>query len=469
MDVAAQIQSLIFKMQHLEQKVALLTKEVGILKMENTALRKENTTLQSEVSRYKNKKNSGNSHLPPSKDENRPAKNQSLRHKSGNKPGGQAGHEGNTLAYTATPDEVIRHLPAYCRRCGHDLRLIPEALTESRRVIDLPVIRPVCTEHRTYRKVCPCGHCTESDFPAGVTAPLQYGAGIQALTGYMHARQMMPYKRMQEFFTHVLNLPLSTGSIYNMLQKITQKATPLYQQIKERISRATTIGADETGAKVNGKKSWMWTWQNEELTFIAHSDNRAQSTIEKLFPNGFPNAVLQHDRYAAHFNCKAAAHQICTAHLLRDLQYTQELYPECDWSNKMKNLILQAIELKRNLTKAEYYTRLSERTNMQLRLNELLEQDIGSEYKKAVTLQKSLRKHSNALLTFLYHPKVPPDNNGSERAIRNIKVKQKVSGQFKSDSGANAFAVLRSILDTAIKNGKDALTALSLIANLEAE
>ena len=462
MDAISQIQLLIAKIE--QQSVAIRDLQSIVAQQA-----KRIVSLEEELAVYKNKKNSGNSHLPPSKDENRPAKNQSLRTKSTNKPGGQPGHEGSTLQCASIPDEVIKHSPEYCSRCGQNLCFVPEELIESRQVIDLPVIRPVCIEHRSYRKVCTCGHCTESNFPDGIHANLQYGAGVQATAAYLHARQMIPYQRMQEFFSHVLNLPVSAGTIYNMLQKIGQKATPLYAQIKERISRATTVGTDETGARVGGKKSWMWTWQNESLTFIAHADNRAYPTIQKHFPKGFPNAVLQHDRYAAHFNCEAASHQICTAHLLRDLQYINELYADCLWSRQLQLLLFQSIALKRILTPTDYYTNQPERTNLQIQLNKLLEQPSNPLHRKAATLQKSLRKHRDALLTFLYHPKVPPDNNGSERAIRNIKIKQKVSGQFKSENGATTFAILRSVIDTTIKNKNEVLDTLRIIAKLKAE
>ncbi|MEJ7684103.1 MAG: IS66 family transposase zinc-finger binding domain-containing protein [Segetibacter sp.] len=125
----------------------------------------------------KNKKNSNNSHTPPSKDENRPMKNQSLREKSDRKAGGQHGHEGKTLECSAIIDVIVEHKPNYCNCCGQDLTEVPEALIETRQVIDIPVIKSVCTEHRIYRKTCSCGHNMDSDFPSHLTAKVQYGAG----------------------------------------------------------------------------------------------------------------------------------------------------------------------------------------------------------------------------------------------------------------------------------------------------
>ena len=418
---------------------------------------------------YKNRKNSNNSSIPPSKDENRPLRNQSLREKSGKKVGGQPGHDGKTLECSSVIDTIIEHMPQFCNCCGKNLHDVVEILIETRQFIDIPVIKPECIEHRVYRKICTCGHNTQSNFPSNVTAKVQYGPNVESLTGYLHARQYLPYQRMKEFFTDVMNLPVSVGGINNILKRLTQKALPHYEQIKGRINKSIFVGTDETGVRVNGKKDWIWTWQNDVLTFITHSGNRGFKTIKDNFADGLPNTILLHDRFACHFNCEAMHHQICMSHLLRDLQYIVELYPNSQWAAEMKTLITQALELKKQLTVNEYYGISPEREMLQEKLLILLQTTLEQEHKKAKTLQKSLIKHQQYILYFLYHPKVPPDNNGSERAIRNIKVKQKISGQFKSDEGADGFAILRSVIDTTIKSGQNVLNALSLIAKLGTE
>ncbi len=427
------------------------------------------TALEAQLAIYKNKKNSTNSHTPPSKDENPHRKNQSLREKTDKKPGGQPGHEGTTLECSAIIDQTVDHIPNYCHCCGKDLSNVCETVIETRQVIDIPIIQPVCIEHRIYRKICSCGHNMVSSFPAHVAAKIQYGPGVESLVGYMHARQYMPYERMREFLRDVLSLPVSVGGINNILKRFVQKATPHYEQIKQRITQAIFVGTDETGAKVNGQKNWMWVWQNDSLTFITHSDNRGFKTIEDNFADGLLNAVLQHDRFACHFNCQAIHHQICMAHLLRELKYLNELYSECGWPVEMKSLVMQALQLKKDLTLRDYYNSNQQRTNLEIQLNELLRSPLHEKHGKARTLQKSLLKHQTNILYFLHHPKVPPDNNGSEKAIRNIKVKQKISGQFKSNQGADGFAILRSIIDTSIKSGQNILNALNLIAKFGTE
>lgn len=418
----------------------------------------------------KNKKNSSNSHIPPSKDENRPKKNQSLREKTDNKVGGQPGHEGTTLECSTEIDEVIKHSPEFCNCCGNNLSDTQEVFILSRQLIDIPPIKIKCIEHRVFKKQCSCGHIMEGTFPAHVGSPVQYGPNVEALVAYLHSRQYIPYARMQEFLKDVMGLSVSTGGIHNILQRLAKKARPFYQTIKERVEQATCIGADETGLNVNGKKHWMWTWQNNKLTYIVCSDNRGFQTIEEAFENGLPKAALVHDRWASHFKMNAKAHQICLAHLLRDLNYIKELYNQkCDWSNNLKILLQDAIQLKKEFNDIDYYCPNEKRQSLFKKLEHWLHYPIPDDYPQSKSLQKSLLAKQDCILYFLLQPNVPPDNNGSEQAIRNVKVKQKISGQFKSMENANVFAILRSVIDTTIKSGQNVLNALFLIATFGTE
>ena len=204
------------------------------------------------------------------------------------------------------------------------------------------------------------------------------------------------------------------------------------------------------------KKYWVWTWQNNKLTYILSSDNRGFKTIEEAFENGLPNAALVHDRWACHFKMDAKAHQICIAHLLRDLNYINDLYgKKCDWVSDFKTLLQQAIQLKKEFTADDYYCPNVKRQILFDKLEQWLHYPIPEDYPKSKSLQKKLLAKQNCILYFLLQPNVPPDNNGSERAIRNVKVKQKISGQFKSTDSANVFAILRSVIDTTIKSGQN--------------
>ena len=238
------------------------------------------------------------------------------------------------------------------------------------------------------------------------------------------------------------------------------KARPLYDEIRNRLEKSTTVGSDETGASVNGSKWWVWVWQNSLMTFISLEKSRGQKVIQRIFPDGFSNAIIGTDRWAAQLNTQAKGHQLCMAHLLRDLVYLVEA-EKSDLAKKLKELFLNAIELKKE--KRKYRKTDPIVLQVESKLNSLLEKELPTDdYTKTETFRKSMIKHRASIFTFLYYENVEPDNNASERAIRNVKVKQKISGQFKT--GGDSFSILRSIIDTAIKAKADVKDVLELVA-----
>lgn len=429
-------------------------------------LRLKIAILEAELAQYKTPKNSGNSHKPPSTDIAPPKRNQSLREKSDKQPGGQFGHQGHTIKMKEQPDIIVTHdAPCICGECGKDLTDVPQLFVEKRQVVDIPPVAAVYTEHSIYSRTCDCGHITESSFPPGANSLIQYGSNVEAMVAYLHARQYLPFERMSELFNDLMGLPVCAGSIVNMIKRFADKAKPSYEAIKTGIEQAAYAGSDETGGKENGRKIWFWTWQNDQLTYIVYSPSRGYCTVEEVFPNGLPDTILGHDRWAAQIKSPAKDHQICTAHLLRDLNYIEQLY-QSQWATDFKAIIKDAISLDGKLSDNEYTLPNAQRDLLEKKLKILLEQPLPVKHDKAISLQKNLCKIQQYILLFLHHAFVPADNNGSERAIRNIKVKQKISGQFKSEEGAKAFATIRSIIDTAIKSGKEVFNELSLIANL---
>ena len=433
-------------------------------------LTKEVQYLKERLSKYEHPKNSGNSSIPPSKDENRPKRNQSLRKKTGRSPGGQKGRKGSTLKIIESPDVVEKHIPDFCSCCGKDISSLACEFIGKRQIIDLPEIKFHVHEHQIFMKVCGCGHQTTGQYPSQANAPVSYGNNLESLIGYLHARQYIPFKRMEEFIKDVFNIPISEGGIHYLLNKLVTKAKPAYELIREKLISGDrfAIGADETGVKVSGDKHWAWTWQNDEATFISITDNRGGKSIAENFQDGFEKSVLVHDCWKSHFNTKALTHQICIAHLLRELNYLSERYNH-KWSKVCKMLLQSAIKLKKQMSKADYYVHNPRRASLENRLKILLSYTLSKNDKELISFQKRLVKYQHYIFPFLYRPEVPPDNNASERAIRNIKVKQKISGQFKSPAGAFGFAVLRSVTDTILKNNQNVLSSLKIIANLHSD
>jgi transposase len=437
---------------------------IALLMEKNRQLNLRLEVVEQQLAKLLTRKDSHNSSIPPSKDENRPNRTNSLREKSDKKVGGQPGHEGKTLEMTANPDEIIDHHSCFCPRCGTDVSEMPVEVSDTRQVIDIPVIKQIVTEHRVYRHQCTCGHTFDSDFPEGVDWPVSYGKNIESLVGYLNVRQYLPFKRLQEMMRDVFGVSISEGGLHYLLNRLCSKGVAAYEIIRQTVLNSSVIGTDETGMKINGKKHWFWTWQSNLATFIAASSNRGAHTIEERANGISRKAVLVHDCWRAHFKTPVGRHQICTVHLIRELKYLEELY-KVAWPARFRVVLLEAERLKKRMTPSDYLFPDHDRNWLEKNINDLLNEPIDPCYKELISFQKRMVRYKNHLFTFLYDPAVPSHNNDSEKAIRNVKVKQKVSGQFKNMFAAENFAILRSIIETAIKNNQNVLPALNVIAH----
>jgi len=435
--------------------VSVLVKELSSLKQQVAKLTKENTELRERLSRYEHPKDSHNSNLPSSKDPLWKKKNVNLREKSDRKSGGQEGHQGKSLEMQ-TPDKIEVLSPCYCTCCGRDLSDIRGEEIERRQQIDIPPIRPIVTEYRRIRKACSCSHTNVSEFPATVTAPVCYRSNLQAMVTYLSVCQHIPYKRMTRMLGEVFGVSFSEGTVKNILSRMEQRLTFAYENIRKRLLKSPVVGVDETGTYVNGKNRWSWVWQNEKLTYITSGHSREKEVFTTVMPEGMPESILVSDCYSPYFSVKVKDHQICTAHILRELIYLSELYNQHQWSEQMAALIREAIHLKKTT-----YGKIDD-TSIKQNFQTLLNQGIDNSYKKIRTLQKRLIKYKDYLFRFLESEWIPPDNNASERSIRVFKVKLKVSGFFKSNAGAQRFALLHSIADTARKNNSSPLNVFQL-------
>lgn len=466
----------------LESQNAALSKEVQ--NFERRAIFAENQVLEltTKVSSLETKvlsllellqqkgvrKDSHNSSKPPSSDLV-PVK-KSLRPPSTRKSGGQAGHKGKTLEMRSVPDKIIDLKSDFCSMCGSSLAGQLQVLQAKRQVVELPPVVPIYEEYRQYS--CQCGKCLHqqrADFPANVTAPIQYGASVVALVSYLSVYQYVPFKRLTNLFEQVFFLPLSQGSVHNMLAKSASRAEVVYEVIEQEISQSKVVGSDETGAKVNGKKWWIWVWQTVLNTLIVATDNRGSKSIESVWSEGLAKAVLVSDRWAAQLKMQVKANQLCLAHLLREVIFLIETEKH-SFAEQFHTLLKEVFVLKKELLENKKALLVTDAKAIALeqQLNNLLSISINkSTHPQSLTFQASMLKHRNHLFPCIYDLDIPPDNNASERAIRNIKVKQKVSGQFKS--GQKHFCTIRSVIDTLLKRGLPLLATLKEICGLEVD
>ena len=260
--------------------------------------------------------------------------------------------------------------------------------------------------------------------------------------------QYLPFKRLKDLLHVCFGLKLSEGTIFNTIQRTAGKGEQLYESIKDFIAGSKVVGTDETVICVNGQKWYNWVWQNSKATFIACEDSRRKENITKYFPNGLPEAILVSDRYSSHLYTPARGHQMCWSHLIRIIRYLMEA-EDNPLPAKLLDIYKQAKHLEK--LKSSLGNGSAKTRRLEKQLNDILLLDIDKdEFPKTAKLQNSLINHRDKILTFIYHQDVPSHNNASEIAIRNAKVKMKISGCFKSCQ--HHFAVIRSIVDTLIKN-----------------
>jgi len=453
----AQIEKQSVQITHLSDRLSAFESEVSELKAENAELRER-------LSRDEHPaKDSHNSSIPPSKESIKAQvvrRTRSLRTPSGRPSGGQKGHKGTTLLMTPTPDETQIHTPDYCTCCGKSLADIQGKEAEVRQSIDIPLpIYPIITNHVSMGKKCDCGHLNRGSFPLYVKPGVSYGVNIHALVAYLSTLQFIPFKRLTTILKDLYGLSISQGSISNILNRMRKQSQTGYEAIKNRIAHAPVVGADETGEHVNGKLHWMWTFQNKVLTFIFQHTSRGKAAIDSHFPDGLPRSIIVSDRHTSYFNMETAGHQLCLAHLIRNLVYLSELNPMQTWSREMTDLFRDSIHQRKSAPFGEIDV-----GGLKDRFHRLIKEDLTALDGKYESLRKSLEKHKEHVFQFLELEDVPYDNNGSERSIRPLKVKQKVSGMFKNDDNADAFCQLHSIADTARKNNQDPFLAFVAVA-----
>ena len=415
--------------------------------------------------------NSSNSGKPPSSDGlKKPPRTSSLRQPSGKKPGGQTGHPGETLRRSETPDAVIDHYPPSCAGCGAPLA--PEMVTDfvARQVFDLPEPQPlIVTEHRAHGCRCAaCGGQTRATFPDWVTAPVQYGKRIGAFVLYLLHYQLLPEKRLAALMADLFGVHLVTATIARISQDCAERFQDFAAAVRDHVAAAPVKHLDETGFRIGTKTQWLHVASTMLLTFYRVAAKRG-SLLAGL------TGVVVHDHWKPYYTLKGVLHALCNAHHLRELKALVEIEKE-DWAHRMQRLLRRAC----------HAVNLAHGQNVPLKpgLIALIERRYDAivadglafhEAQPALTktrprgrpprrvghnllLRLSTRKHD--VVCFLTDPRVLFTNNQAERDARMMKLRQKISGGFRSEEGAKDFAVIRSVLSTARKQGWDILATL---------
>ncbi len=435
---------------------------VALLQAENAMLRSRIAELERRLGL-----DSSNSGKPPSSDglKKQPSRVRSLRERSGRKSGGQKGHRGETLRQVETPDDVVDHVPPTCGGCDASLAGSVSTDYAARQVFDLPEPPPlVVTEHRAH--VCCCANCgtqTQRQFPDGVTAPVQYGTGIGAIVVYLAAAQFLPQHRLAAAMKDLFGITIAAATIASMSRACATRLQGFVATLRDLVAGAPVKHLDETGFRIGGKTCWLHVAATALLTFYRTCAKRGS-----LLTN--VTGIVVHDHWKPYYTMQGVEHALCNAHHLRELKALVDIEKEA-WARKMQTLLRRACHA--TDLACESGIALTPRLIGRLRhhFEAILAEGLAfHEAQPALGTDKARRRGRKArrtghnlllrldqrkddVLRFLYDPRVPFTNNQAERNVRMMKLRQKISGGFRSSAGAAEFADLRSVISTAQKQG----------------
>lgn len=459
-------------------------------------------------------KNSHNSSKPPSSDglqaKPRP---KSLRGSSGKRSGGQPGHPGSTLCKAEKADEFVDHYPSLCTQCGHSLEHVQGIIHEQRQVHDLPPIRLLVTEHTAYAKLCPaCGHTTSAHFPPDVDAPVQYGPVIKGLGVYLTCYQLLPLDRCHQMLNDLAGASFGEGTLSNIQEVCSQQLIPIEAQIKKAIIQAPQAHFDETGMRVNGRLDWLHVASNDDLTYFAIHEKRGKIATEAIGILSQFHGVAIHDDLATYFNYNNCSHALCNAHHLRELTFIAEEEGYI-WAQRLKEHLLDGKKQAEHAKKeglttlpeqylSQFTRQYDEIVKRGLAAHPLLPRErkrgrprkassppviprkrgrprkhpLASEPAQTGPVKQSqgrqlaerLQKYSKETLRYMHDLTIPFDNNLAERDLRMMKVKQKISGCFRTFKGAQTFCRIRGYVSTMSKQGRNALDVLAALIRKQA-
>lgn len=415
-------------------------------------------------------KNSQNSGKPPSSDGLKKPAPKSQRQASGKRQGGQKGHEGHRLEMVGTPDAVVRHTAGQCEHCQAGLAEAAVTRLEKRQVFELPEVRLTVTEHQAEVKCCPaCGQETQAAFPDAVQQPTQYGPRFRAQLVYLHSGQFIPLGRTAEMMAGLYGQPVSEGTIVAAVQAAAAQVAPVTAAVTAYlVDTPEAVHCDETGARVEGKLHWVHSASTVQATVYGVHPKRGTAGMDDLGILRQRGGWCVHDGWAPYFRYDLP-HALCNAHHLRELTFIADQHHHA-WATDMRHFLSHVKHVVDHAV-AEDATELSgEQYAWFTRRYEGLLAQADDELARTphpltgyapANLLRRLRDGQQAVLAFMHDFRVPFDNNLAERDIRMVKLQQKISGTFRSLSGAQAFCTLRGYLSTARKNGLSALEALT--------
>jgi transposase len=357
------------------------------------------------------------------------------------------GHPKYERKFVAQPDHVVEVKPQVCHECLSDVSQEPVILVNVNQITELPEARAAVIEVRQYQVACPCcGQVQVEQPPAGLEMERIFGARLETTVVYYRQEQHMSYVRTQAALRNLHGVEISQGGIDKIMQRAGQKAIQKAALLEQAIQKSAVIHSDETGARVDGSNWWQWVFCSVEAVLHIIRFNRSADVIQEVMGD-HEAKVWVSDCLSSQLKAPAKERQLCLSHQIRNLQAVVEQYPSVSWARLVQALLRYAIHLhhQRETLPEEIFSK--KRQRIESLFDKLLARSI--EEPNAKRLQRRYLKYRDGVFLFLYRMDVSPTNNISEQHLRPAVIHRKVTGGFRSDWGAQTYAALKSLIDTA--------------------
>ncbi len=461
------------------QREKELTEQVEQLTRLVEGLRKELVAAYAKIAELEERinKNSQNSSKPPSTDGYKKPSPKSLRKPSGKKQGGQPGHKGATLHIDKEPTERVSYMPEKCAGCPRQAQCRKKACVAETRYVADAVVEITLTAHESLEIECPRSKARlRGSFPADVNAPMQYGDKLNALVVAFHTVGAVSTNRIHELFGNVFEIPLSTGTVLNMVSNCAANVKPVMEDVRDNVAVGPLAHFDETGSRVNKRLHWVHVASTDSETYLYLSEKRGSKGMDEGGVLPVFHGIAIHDCWAPYWKYDME-HGICCAHLLRELNGIQENHPEQKWPSYFSKLLLEmkcakeaallagqeSMDAARRETLLRRYDRIISTAYRENPEPETIPGRKGRRKRgKVLALIDRLRKNKDAVCLFIKNFAVPFDNNQAERDLRMVKVKTKVSGRFRTEDGCQDFLYILAYTSTAKKQHVNPFHAILL-------
>ena len=459
--------------------IALQGQLIAMLMAQNVALAERVGELEERLARMERaaSRNSGNSSLPPSMDD-QPGRTPPPERGEGKRrnPGKQPGAPGASLAWSENPDRTVPHFPQGACGCGADLAGAADlGVAACHQEVEIPEMAATVIQHDLHEVACACGWVHRAAAPAGAGAPgtVTYGIGLQAWCVYLMAAHAIPVHRCAELIEALTGARPSPGFVHGMLARAAGAVRHVNQLIRALIILARVICADETPIRVGPgpktRKKYLLVACTSLLTCYFLGD-RSMATFEAFVFPDLTGTVVVHDRYQNYDKFPGITHQLCAAHLLRDIEDAAQSYPGAIWPGQIAGA-LRALIHAANTAREQGLAAIPDdatagplklfRHGVRVGLSQVRRLPGAKvEQPPARLLLECLRDREDDVLRFLSDLRIPPTSNQAERDVRPAKTQQKISGRLRSEQATRHRYAIRGYISAAAKHGISVFTAL---------